>query len=129
MSEPVLVLDASALLAVLLDEQGADSVSPLLRDAVISTVNLSEVVARLQDRGAGDDVIAASIDELGLQVVPFASDHALRAGLLRGPTRNAGLSLGDRACLALAQALGGVAVTCDRAWAGLALDVPVRLVR
>ena len=129
MSDAAHVLDASALLCVMLGEPGADAVAALMSDAIIGAVNLSEVVAKLQERGVPNAVIDESLDELGLVIVPFDADHAVRAGKLRAITRRFGLSLGDRACLALAMATGGTAVTTDRAWAGLGLDVRVQVAR
>ena len=129
MSDTAHVLDASALLCVMLGEPGADTVAALMSDAIIGTVNLSEVVAKLQERGVPDAVIDESLDELKLVIAPFETSHAVRAGKLRLVTRRFGLSLGDRACLALAMATGGTAITTDRAWAGLGLDVQVQLVR
>ena len=129
MSDERYVLDASAVLAVALGERGAENVYPLMITAWISAVNLSEVVARLQDYGVADDAIDLSLGELDLNIVAFSGDHATVAGKLRRLTRPAGLSLGDRACLALAIAEGATAVTMDRAWARLALPVPVLLAR
>ena len=129
MSDAAHVLDASALLCVMLGEPGADAVAALMSDAIIGAVNLSEVVAKLQERGVPNAVIDESLDELGLMIIPFDTDHALRAGKLRVVTRGPGLSLGDRACLALAMATGGMAITTDRAWAGLGLEVRVQVVR
>lgn len=129
MSDKSYVLDASALLAVMLGETGADAVHAVLARAQIGAVNLSEVVAKLQERGVPDDVIDQSLADLGLSVVAFNSEHAVAAGKLRALTRGAGLSLGDRACLALAAALGAVAITTDQAWAKLKLDVEIELAR
>lgn len=127
MSDPV--LDASALLAVLLRERGAEVVLDLLPGAVIGAVNLAEVVAKLQERGFPDDETEQSIADLDLPVVPFDEGLAMAAGKLRLRTRSAGLSLGDRACLALAMARGSPAVTTDRSWAGLDLGVEVIVAR
>ncbi len=129
MSELAYVLDASTLLCVMGGERGADAVEALMPDAVIGAVNLSEVVAKLQERGVPDDAIDASIDDLGLTVIPFDADQAIRAGKLRTLTRGSGLSLGGRACLALAAATGATALTTDRAWAGLGVDIRVHVVR
>ena len=129
MSEKHYVLDASALLAVMLGETGADAVHAVLDRAKIGAVNLSEVVAKLQERGVPDDAIDQSLADLDLAVVPFDQDQAMRAGKLRRATRGAGLSLGDRACLSLAGALAAVAITTDLAWARLSLDVEIELAR
>ena len=103
------VLDASAVLALLQQEPGATRVAALLPDAWISAVNLSEVVAKLIDHGVPADALVPALWQLSLRVQAFDSDAAIRAGELRAATRPLGLSLGDRACLALAQSLGAVA--------------------
>jgi PIN domain nuclease of toxin-antitoxin system len=95
----------------------------------LSTVNLSEVVAKLVDRGYGADAIARNLDALKLDVRPFDPAQAQRAGLLRGATRQSGLSLGDRACLALAAELDRPAVTADKAWAELDIGIRIELIR
>ena len=129
MSKKTYVLDASALLAVMLGEAGAEAVHAVLADAQIGSVNLSEVVAKLQERGVPDDAIDQSLADLDLPVVLFDQEQAIRAGKLRLVTRGAGLSLGDRACLAVAATLGAVAITTDRAWANLSIDVEIALAR
>ena len=129
MSDKQYVLDASALLAVMLGEPGADAVNAVLDRAKIGAVNLSEVVAKLQERGVPDDAIGLSLADLDLTVVPFDQDQAMRAGKLRLATRSAGLSLGDRACLAVADSLGAVAITTDQAWTKLQIKVEVKLAR
>ena len=129
MSDKSYVLDASALLALMLGEDGADAVHAVLARAQIGAVNLSEVVAKLQERGVPDDIIDQSLADLDLLVVPFDRDQGMRAGKLRMMTRGAGLSLGDRACLATATALGAVAITTDQAWARLSVDVEIELAR
>ena len=119
------VLDASAVLALILRESGADSVREVLANAAISAANLSEVVAKLIDQGFDDDTVIGDVDALPLQVHAMDAAQAWRAGLLRRETRTHGLSLGDRACLALAEALEAPAMTMDRAWAALNLEVEV----
>ena len=129
MSSRIYVLDASALLAMMLNEPGAAMVESRLADARVSAVNLSEVVAKLQERGAPDAVIEESLAELDLLVIPFDAAQGVAAGRLRGATRKAGLSLGDRACLALAMSCDAVAVTTDRGWEALELPVEIELAR
>jgi len=123
------VLDASALLALFTAEPGAERVIEALPASVISAVNLAEVAAKLQERGVPDDRTRANIDALALTVVPLDGDYAIATGLLRGQTRSAGLSLGDRACLALAHSLGATALTTDRAWLALDMGIAIELVR
>jgi PIN domain nuclease of toxin-antitoxin system len=129
-SEPV-VLDASAILTVINGEPGQDDVIPTLPYALVSAVNLSEVVAKLADRGMPADAAYAATVRLGFAVVPLDPALARAAGALRPLTRAAGLSLGDRCCLALAQHKRAMVLTTDRAWSGLGamLDVLVRNVR
>ena len=117
MSEPV--LGASALLAVMLEERGAEKVRDLLPGAIIGAVNLAEVVAKLQERGVPDAEIDRAIARLDLPVIPFDTAQAMVAGKLRARTKSLGLSLGDRACLALAVVRGTPAVTMDRGWSAL----------
>ncbi len=123
------VLDASALLAFLQGEPGADLVQLVLDRSAMSTANWSEVCQRAIARELDladlrDDVIG-----LGLELSPMTVDDAEGAAALWPVTRPAGLSLGDRACLALAQRLGVPALTADRAWLDLGLDVQVRAIR
>ena len=122
-------LDASALLCLLLQERGADVVLGALPDCIISAVNLSEVVAKLSDRGGDAATIEAALSALDLDIVPFEGEQARMAGLLRRQTRPFGLSLGDRACLALACLRKAAALTCDADWAKLELDCAVVLAR
>jgi ribonuclease VapC len=110
------------------NEPGADVVQTVLPDAIISSVNLAEVVTKLIDRGSTKEAIDGALWSLNLTVIEFARDTARLAGLLRRETRSRGLSLGDRACLALAQERGLTAVTADAAWVG-ATSVPVLLIR
>ena len=124
-----IVLDASALLTVFNNETGADRVLDMISTAVISAVNLAEVATKLQERGMPDDRVRANIEALELRVEPFDEQLAVETGLLRAATRGAGLSLGDRACLALARARGATALTTDRAWAKLDIGIPIELAR
>jgi PIN domain nuclease of toxin-antitoxin system len=97
------VLDASALLVLLNDEPRVETVRHALSDAAISAVNLSEVVAKLVDAGAPELEILELLQAIEAEVGPFDEDQAYSAGLLRSVTGAHGLSLGDRACLALAR--------------------------
>jgi len=124
-SEPA--LDASALLAVMLEERGAEKVRDLLPGAIIGAVNLAEVVAKLQERGVPDEEIDRAIARLDLPVIPFDMAQAMVAGKLRA--RTLGLSLGDRACLALAVVRGTPAVTMDRGWSALDIGAEVIVAR
>jgi ribonuclease VapC len=123
------VLDASALLCLLFDEPGADRVEAVLYGACISAANYAEVIGKLVDRGQAPEEAVADLRELDLDVVPFDRAHGEAAGALRATTREAGLSLGDRACLALAASREAVAVTTDRAWKRLKVEIDVEVVR
>ncbi|MDO6414392.1 type II toxin-antitoxin system VapC family toxin [Sphingomonas sp. BIUV-7] len=129
MTDTLYVLDASAVLAAFFDEPGADHIAARMNGALISAVNYSEVVAKLIDRGTPHEQILEIMAQLDVDVVPVDRDQAMSAGLLRAETRSAGLSLGDRSCLALALARGAVALTADRAWGGLTLGVTIEVVR
>lgn len=113
------VLDASAVLALLNQEPGAEQVEPLLSESVISAVNLSETLTKLIDAGMSPDEAQEAINLLGIEVVPFNSAQSLLAASLRPATRKKGLSLGDRCCLALGVQLGLEVVTAERVWAQL----------
>jgi ribonuclease VapC len=121
------VLDASALLALLLDEPGANRVTAVLDDAAVGAVNLAEVVSQYARRGIPEAGIRAMLDPFSVEIVPFDDALAFAAGLLVPKTRSAGLSLGDRACLALAHRLGAKAVTADRSWSRIAAEVGVEV--
>jgi len=123
------ILDASALLAVLGGEPGGDLVVPLLDGALISTVNWSEVLGRYSDLGLPTSGRQEEIESLGVSLVPFTARHAEVAAGLRPLTREAGLSLGDRSCLALALDRGGQPVTADRAWGRVDVGLVVNVIR
>ncbi|MGE0134400.1 MAG: type II toxin-antitoxin system VapC family toxin [Dehalococcoidia bacterium] len=123
-----LVLDASALLAYFKNEPGAEAVQRTLgADTVIGAVNLAEVVSKLVEAGWSEDAIRDTFGATQAQPVAFLAEDAYVGGLLRERTRRRGLSLGDRACLALR--LGAPALTADRSWADLDVGVEVIVVR
>lgn len=126
---PEIVIDASALLALLNTESGADVVAEALPGGVISAVNLSEVVAKLCEAGMPENAIRQALQPLGLEVEPFDEEQAYQAGWLRGATQRVGLSLRDRACLSLAQRLALPVLTADRTWSELSVGVTVRVIR
>jgi ribonuclease VapC len=125
------VLDTSALLAMLLVEPGGVRVQKVITDASMSTINLGETVGLLTRQGFDLPAIRRLLDALPFDRVLFDEDQAYAAGLLLPLTRPAGLSLGDRACLALAAKLGVPALTADRAWSSVAtaVGVDVQLIR
>jgi PIN domain nuclease of toxin-antitoxin system len=116
-NEPV--LDSSALLALLLGEPGSDRVKAVLPGALFSAVNLAEVMSKLCERGMPAGEARAAIEATGVRIVDFDIDQACLSGELRPATRSAGLSLGDRACLALARLRQGPAMTADTPWRDL----------
>jgi PIN domain nuclease of toxin-antitoxin system len=125
-----MVLDASALLAYLLDEAGAGEVEQALADeAVIGAVNLAEVLSKLSDGGEDPDSAMGGITVLPLEVVPFDEDLAVESARLRPHSASAGLSLGDRACLALGRRLARRVLTADGAWVGLIPNIDVVALR
>jgi ribonuclease VapC len=123
------VLDASAVLCLLQEEKGAELVARALPAAEIGAVNYSEVVGKLIDGGMDEETADRLIDTLDLSVVPFDRTQARLAGSLRAVTRKLGLSLGDRACLALAQTRGATALTCERSWTRFEAPCRVETVR
>ena len=123
------VLDASALLAYLLQEPGAEVVDGLLSDARMTSVNWAEVVQKSLSAGVEVQGMREELQALGMQVEPFLATDGECAGQLWPLTRQQGLSLGDRACLSLGLRLGLTVVTCDRAWAELPLELGVQVLR
>ena len=125
-----IVLDASALLAVLNDEPGAETLTPqLLNSASCSTVNLAEVQTKLVNYGIDPvDAWEAALSPVA-EVVPFTEEQARIAGSLVVQTRSLGLSLGDRACLALGIATKAPVYTADRTWKNLKLGIRIHVVR
>jgi ribonuclease VapC len=123
------VLDASALLALLRNEKGAATVSACLSKAVVSTVNLAEVQSKLVAAGLSEQDAWWHIAEAGCQSVLFDEDQARIAGGLIRITRPYGLSLGDRACLALALQRKATVYTTDAAWKNVGVGVDVEVIR
>ena len=125
-----IVLDASAILALLGKEPGADKLTPeLLNTAVSSTVNLAEVQAKLVTRGIDPNDAWEATRAPIREPVDFTAEHARIAGTLISQTRSLGLSLGDRACLALAVSLKASAYTTDKSWKNLKLGVRIQVIR
>jgi len=133
---PSAVLDASALLAYLQGEAGSEEVRDAIGEgAAISAANWAEVLSKLIEAGEDAVALAGRLAREGLigdavKVVPLTAEDALAIAQLRPATRASGLSLGDRACLALGRRLGLPVLTTDRAWSDLALaDITVRPIR
>jgi len=123
------VMDASAILALLNGETGAEKVTSRIAGARISSVNLVEVGSRLLDGGMTPEAVRQAVGLLRLEVVDFTPALAEAAYLLRDSTRAAGLSLGDRACLALAARDNRPALTADRKWSTVTVGCSIELIR
>jgi PIN domain nuclease of toxin-antitoxin system len=120
-------LDASAVLALLNEEPGADEVEQLLDGALMSSVNLSEVIQKAEQHDVNTEGLEYDLESLGIEFRDFDVTSARPAAELW--SKGGGLSLGDRACLALAKLTGSEAVTADGRWTRAKLTVEVRLVR
>ena len=123
------VLDTSAVLAWLRDEPGAGEVYPLLSGAIMSAANWSETWQKLHQHGVDAERATSRLGALGVRVESLTEADAVTAASLWPSTRAAGLSLGDRCCLALGTRLGITTVTADSAWAELGLDLPIQVIR
>lgn len=123
------VLDASVLIAAMLREPGGQDAIERASERRVSAVNLAEVRSKLVDRGWAEEAVDESLALLDTPVEPFTEMDARQVAFLRGLTRQSGLSIGDRACIALAQRLGAAVMTADRNWAGIGLPVEVELIR
>ncbi|MEA5564848.1 MULTISPECIES: type II toxin-antitoxin system VapC family toxin [unclassified Anabaena] len=123
------VVDASAVLALLNQETGSEEILQLIDNAAISSVNLSEVIAKLAEAGIPEEEIRQILLNLNLEVILFNEEQALRAGMMRPATKSIGLSFGDRACLALGVILNQPVITTDRLWSNLNIGIEIRVVR
>ena len=124
------VLDASALLALIHEEQGSEKLRPeLLNEAVISAVNLAEVQGKFISRGWQPEEAWQDATGTIHETLDFTAEHARIAASLIAETRAFGLSLGDRACLALGLALQAPIYTSDRTWKNLKLPVRIHTIR
>jgi ribonuclease VapC len=125
-----IILDASAILAVIHQESGYAKLTPeLLARAVASAVNLAEVQSKLVGHGWMSDEAWEDATSPIQEVLPFNEEHARIAGDLIAQTRRLGLSLEDRACLALATALKAPVYTAEKTWKSLGLGVPIHVIR
>jgi ribonuclease VapC len=127
-----MLLDASAVIAYLLKETGAERVEEaLLKGSAMSTVNFAEVVSRYVRKGASDDAVQRLRARLWIRLVPFDAEMSTEAGRLVRHTGSFGLSLGDRCCLATARITGDPVLTADRVWreVGSLIGVDVQLIR
>lgn len=125
------ILDASALLALLNSETGAEVIEPLLTYSIMGTVNVAEVIAELNKKldispEESKEMVSIMID----QIIPLEFDQSIEVGRLRKMTQGFGLSLGDRACIALGIKLNLPVYTADRVWKELQInDLDIRLIR
>lgn len=124
-----LVIDSSVVLAILFDEPGGKEAFSMMDGGLMSSVNLSEVFTKCIENKATAEFAETQVRRLGLELVPFSTEDAVGAAKLRPLTRQQGLSLGDRACLALALGRGLPVLTADRHWDGLDIGVDLRLIR
>lgn len=118
----MVVLDSSAVIAVLKQEAGFALIAGQISDGCISAVNVQEIVKKLLDAGVPEAVIREMIGNLGVTIIPHDVEDAFLAASLAPATRRFGKGLGDRSCMALAIRLGAPAITTDRMWAEL--DIP-----
>lgn len=125
----MIALDASALLAFLFEEEGGEQVAAHLSACCLSTVNLSEVMGRFVRDGHDARSVLTHLTSTEIEIVPFTAEQAAIAATLIPKTSRIGLSLGDRACLALALDRGIPALTADREWRKLKIGVPVEMIR
>ena len=125
----MIALDASALLAFLFSEPGHEEVEPLLAESCLSAVNLAEVLGRFARDGIDPVGVLGRLEATPIELVPFTREDAARTAALVPAARPLGLSLGDRACLALALSRGIPAATADRTWRRLEVGVEIHVVR
>lgn len=125
----LVVFDTSAVIAYLLREPGWGKIHASLTGGLLSSVNLCEIISKFCERGADGARVERDMMVLGLTNVPFSAAQALTAAQLRPTARHLGLSLGDRACLALGLERGARVLTADAAWAGLPTPHQIEVVR
>jgi PIN domain nuclease of toxin-antitoxin system len=123
------VLDASAILALIQEEPGAEVVKPLLKQSVMSTVNVAETLTSLQKIDIHPEEGLEYISLLISEVVNFDLDQALEVSILYPKAMHKGLSLGDRACLALGKKYHTTIYTADNAWKDICSELDIQLIR
>ena len=123
------VFDSSVLIAILRQEPGSEVGEQSLNDALISTVNLAEVATYLARNSVPPETINDALAAFPIEVVPFDREQGLIAGCLYPACKSLGLSLGDRACLALAKSKSLPVLTADKAWLELKINVDVKTIR
>lgn len=123
------VIDTSVVLALLFDEPGSTEASKMIGGSLMSSVNLSEMLTKCIENAVDAEFAEIQVRRLGIEFVPFTTEDAMIAARLRPLTRHRGLSMGDRACLALALRYKLPVLTADRPWAELDVGVDIRLIR
>lgn len=123
------ILDTSAIMAILLGEPGQEFAAQRAINSSLSSVNLTETLAKCVEKEVPTAVAREYISGSGISIVAFDAEMALRAGELFKSTKKGVLSLGDRACIATAMVTGGTAITADRVWSTLDLPCPIELIR
>lgn len=123
------VLDSSALISILLTEPGHEIAARLAPDALLSSVNLAEIITKCIEKAVPTELARQFIRDCGIDVVDFDAELAVLSGELYGMARKGVLSLGDRACIATAMKAGAIAVTADRVWTTLDLPCGIELIR
>ena len=124
-----IVFDSSVLIAILRQEPGSEVGEQSLNESLISTVNLAEVATYLARNSVPPDTIQEALATFPIEVVPFDQEQGLITGYLYPACKSLGLSLGDRACLALAKSKSLPVLTADKAWLELEIDVSVESIR
>ncbi len=124
-----IVFDASAILALLKMEEGHEIIAENLDRSIVSSVNFSEVIAVLARKGFGQEQVIKSLKDTFLHIENFDVEQAVVAASIDAITKQHGLSLGDRACLALAKTKNLSVLTADKIWKELDLDIKVQLIR
>ncbi|GAB4241212.1 MAG: PIN domain-containing protein [Stanieria sp.] len=114
------------LIAILRQEPSSEVGEQFLNEALISTVNLAEVTTYLARNSVPPETIKEALAAFPIEVVPFDRDQGLMAGYLYPACKYLGLSLGDRACLALAKSKSLPVLTADKAWLKLKIDISVK---
>ncbi len=124
-----IVFDSSVLIAILRQEPGSEVGEQSLNEALISTVNLAEVATYFARDSVPPETIQEALASFPIEVVPFDREQGLITGYLYPACKSLGLSLGDRACLALAKSKSLPVLTADRAWLKLEVNVSVKSIR
>lgn len=125
----MIVFDSSAVLAVALNERGADRVLAAVPEAILSAANLAEVLIVAERKGLESELVFAAVTNLGIEIVAIEAAHARIAAQLRRAYPALNLSLGDKLCLALALNRGAEVVTSDREMTKVGMGLRVELFR